>query len=77
MEPSSERHGHHSSSSNRIGNFPLDSDCEVSPSCLNCPLLMCKHDDPLWYKDWKRQQKKHLAQAKVSEKNDSSLTNIL
>ena len=26
-----------------------DAGCEVSPSCLNCPLSRCKHDDPKWY----------------------------
>ena len=23
-----------------------DTGCEVSPSCLNCPLPQCKYDDP-------------------------------
>ncbi len=26
-----------------------DDGCEVSPSCLNCPLPQCKYDDPAWY----------------------------
>ena len=37
-----------------------DTGCEISDSCLNCPLPRCKHDDPVWYektrrlaKDWK------------------------
>ncbi len=37
-----------------------DTGCEVTDSCLNCPLPRCKHDDPEWYqknrrlaKDWK------------------------
>ena len=25
-----------------------DDGCEVSPSCLTCPLPMCKYDDPGW-----------------------------
>jgi len=27
-----------------------DDGCEVSPSCLECPLPRCKHDDPDWYR---------------------------
>ncbi len=26
-----------------------DTGCEVSPSCLNCPLPQCKYDDPVWF----------------------------
>ncbi len=26
-----------------------DRGCEVSRSCLDCPLPRCKHDDPIWY----------------------------
>lgn len=26
-----------------------DTGCEVSASCLNCPLPQCKYDDPVWY----------------------------
>jgi len=26
-----------------------DTGCEVSNSCLNCPLPRCKHDDPVWF----------------------------
>ena len=40
--------------------FYEDTGCEISDSCLNCPLPRCKHDDPVWYeknrrlaKDWK------------------------
>ena len=30
--------------------FPYrDSGCEVSPSCLECPLPACKYDDPAAY----------------------------
>lgn len=34
-----------------------DTGCEVSPSCLNCPLPQCKYDDPLWF-----QRNRRLAQ---------------
>jgi hypothetical protein len=27
-----------------------DDGCEESPSCLNCPLPVCKYDDPGWLK---------------------------
>ena len=26
-----------------------DTGCEVSDSCLDCPLPFCKYDDPSWY----------------------------
>ena len=26
-----------------------DTGCEMSRSCLNCPLSRCKYDDPEWY----------------------------
>ena len=26
-----------------------DTGCEVSRSCLNCPLPRCKYDDPIWF----------------------------
>ena len=31
-----------------------DEGCEVSPSCLRCPLPRCKYDDPGWYQRQKR-----------------------
>lgn len=31
-----------------------DTGCEVSPSCLNCPLPQCKYDDPLWFQQYRR-----------------------
>ena len=37
--------------------FPGDTGCEVSPSCLGCPLPQCRHDDSLWYQDWIRRAK--------------------
>jgi hypothetical protein len=32
-----------------------DTGCEVSSSCLACPLPQCKFDDPLWYQQLRRQ----------------------
>lgn len=34
-----------------------DEGCEVSPSCLNCPLPKCKHDEPGWLKRCSREQR--------------------
>ena len=31
-----------------------DTGCEVSPSCLHCPLPRCKYDDPIWYQKHRR-----------------------
>ena len=31
-----------------------DTGCEVSPSCLNCPLPQCKYDDPTWFQRHRR-----------------------
>lgn len=31
-----------------------DTGCEVSSSCLNCPLPQCKYDDPIWYQKNRR-----------------------
>ena len=31
-----------------------DTGCEVSSSCLNCPLPRCKYDDPIWYQRYRR-----------------------
>ena len=43
--------GHHSNTI--VG----DDGCEVYPRCLECPLQMCRFDDPKWYKQWLRQKK--------------------
>ncbi len=38
--------------------FPYrDDGCEVSPSCLRCPLPMCKYDDPEWFQREKRRER--------------------
>ena len=31
-----------------------DTGCEVSPSCLNCPLPQCKYDDPIGFRRSRR-----------------------
>ena len=31
-----------------------DTGCEVSLSCLECPLPQCKYDDPVWYQKRRR-----------------------
>jgi hypothetical protein len=33
-----------------------DDGCEESPSCLNCPLPICKYDDPGWLR---REDRRH------------------
>ncbi len=33
-----------------------DEGCEVSPSCLRCPLPVCKYDDPRAYGIYRRNQ---------------------
>lgn len=35
---------------------PADTGCQVSPSCLRCPLPQCKYDDPAGWKAWRRNQ---------------------
>ena len=34
-----------------------DDGCQVSPSCLHCPLPKCKYDDPGWYQRQLRQRR--------------------
>ena len=31
-----------------------DTGCEISPSCLHCPLPQCKYDDPHWFQRYRR-----------------------
>ena len=31
-----------------------DTGCEVSRSCLSCPLSRCKYDDPVWFQRHRR-----------------------
>ena len=35
----------------------MDDGCDVSRSCLKCPLPKCKYDDPAGYQTFKRKQK--------------------
>ena len=39
-----------------ITDIYTDTGCEVSPSCLNCPLPMCKYDTSVQYGSLQRQQ---------------------
>ena len=34
-----------------------DTGCEVSLSCLTCPLPQCKYDDPRWYQRYQMLRK--------------------
>ena len=34
-----------------------DDGCEVSPSCLRCPLPQCKYDDPDWFRREKQKKR--------------------
>ncbi len=40
-----------------IADIYIDTGCEVSPSCLNCPLPVCKYDAPAQYGLLRRQQR--------------------
>ena len=31
-----------------------DTGCEISNSCLDCPLPQCKYDDPVWFQKCQR-----------------------
>ena len=45
-----------------------DDGCEVSPSCLRCPLPRCKYDDPGWYQREVRDQRdQKIHRAKQAE----------
>ena len=45
-----------------------DTGCEVSPTCLDCPLSQCKLDDPDWYRYWLLRTK-HLAISQAIERD--------
>ncbi len=34
-----------------------DDGCEISRSCLSCPLPQCKYDDPRWYMEERRKER--------------------
>ena len=48
-----------------------DEGCEVSPSCLRCPLPQCKYDDPGWLQ---RQKRKERAKEVVAALMQSDLS---
>ncbi len=31
---------------------PASDGCEVSRSCLDCPLPLCRYEDPYWRREW-------------------------
>jgi len=37
-----------------LDEIPDDEGCEVTCSCLGCPLPQCRYDDPAWYRRSKR-----------------------
>ena len=54
-----------------------DDGCGVSSSCLNCPLSLCKYDDPGWLQRESRRtrddeifrlREEHVSVAKISER---------
>ena len=47
--------------------FPYrDDGCEVSPSCLRCPLPQCRYDDPLAYqRDLRRERDDAVLQVRL------------
>lgn len=34
-----------------------DRGCEISPSCLDCPLPQCRYDDPVWFQRYRRMER--------------------
>ena len=44
-----------------------DEGCEVSPSCLNCPLPQCKYDDPGWFRREKENERDQEVMVAVLE----------
>lgn len=49
--------------------FPYrDDGCEVSPSCLRCPLPQCKYDNPGWIQRHRRMERdREVATAVLEE----------
>ena len=48
-----------------------DEGCEVSPSCLRCPLPQCKYDDPRWFQ---RQRQKERDREVVTALREDGLS---
>ncbi len=46
-----------------------DTGCEVSASCLNCPLPMCKYDDPVWFQRNRRLAKDFKVWAAIQQED--------
>ena len=49
--------------------FPYrDDGCDISPSCLNCPLPHCKYDEPGWLQRETRQRRdQEVMMARIME----------
>lgn len=48
-------------------NYPYPDDgCELSPSCLRCPLPQCKYDDPGYSRRGQRRERDTLVMAALS-----------
>ena len=46
----------------------IDTGCEASMSCLECPLPRCKFDDPVWYQAYRRRERdEEIASACIYE----------
>jgi len=49
-----------------------DTGCEISTSCLTCPLPQCKYDDPVWFQKCQRLAK-DLKVIRAMQKEDLSV----
>ena len=50
--------------------FPYrDDGCQVSPSCLRCPLPRCKYDDPGWLQREKRRERDDEVMTTMGQQN--------
>ena len=43
----------------------VDDGCEVSPKCLECPLPLCRYDDPQGFENWRRRAKRTRDRAMI------------
>ncbi len=46
-----------------------DTGCEVSLSCLNCPLPQCKYGDPAWFQRYQRLSKDLIVLTAMQSEN--------
>jgi transcriptional regulator of acetoin/glycerol metabolism len=51
-----------------------DTGCEVSRSCLHCPLPICKYDDPVWYQQYRRRGRDLLVLEAYKRKGGNATT---